>query len=122
MIWFMSAPSRSVGGHAHHRGQDPDMSTAAAEIAGERFARFGFRRPWILCEQRSRGHDHPVRAVAALGRLFGDERGLHSGQPLWCADTFERRDLTVLHARHRQLARAYRLAVDDDGTGAALAE
>ena len=60
-----------------HRAQDPIVRAAAAEMTVERLADLGIGRIGVLRQQRRRRHDHPARAVAALERLLGDERGLH---------------------------------------------
>ena len=68
----IALPRRSL-----HRAQDPIVRAATAEMALERVADLGIGRSGVLRQQRRRRDDHPARAVAALERLLGDERGLH---------------------------------------------
>ncbi len=49
------------------------MGAAAAQITGEGIAYFVVAGIFILRQQRGRGHDHAVDAIAALHRLLVDE-------------------------------------------------
>src|SRR5262245_11843941 len=77
---------------------------------------------WRLVEQRFGRHDHAIRAVAALGRLLGYEGGLHRIGLLGCTESLECRNRVAGGLFDGREARARRLAVDQYGTGAALAE
>src|SRR5258705_7192487 len=72
MVHLPSCLRRALDG-----AQDADMGAAAAFQARQRVADLGVGRPRILVEQRDRGHDPAVEAVAALRHLFLDEGRLH---------------------------------------------
>src|SRR5690606_17315300 len=94
---------------------------APAQHAFHSLADFGIGRVRIPVEQRLRGHDLAVLAVAALRHLLVDPRLLQGMQRAVLRQPFERRDLTA-HLARGQAARAHRDAVDDDRAGAALGE
>src|SRR5262249_13940431 len=64
---FMSGPPHRVGG-AQHGAHDPVMGAAAAQVERQALAHLGIGRMRVAVEQRLRGHDHAVDAVAALRR------------------------------------------------------
>src|SRR6185436_12850237 len=94
----------------------PGVSRAAADVAGDAEANFVFRRVGILVEQRLGHHDHPRRTEAAL-------RAAKLGELLLqrMLDSFDGDDLAAvgLHPEHE--TRIERLAVNQDGAGAAVA-
>src|SRR6185437_12807447 len=75
----------------------------------------------ILVQHCLRRHDLPVLAEAALRRLLVDPRLLERMQLPVRGEPFERRDFAT-HRRRGQYARAYRRAVNDHSTRAALAK
>src|SRR5580700_8069351 len=68
------------------------------------------------------GHDHAVRAIAALGGLFGDEGRLDLVRIFGRAEAFLRRHRAAADLRHRHLAGSDRLALDHHRACAALPE
>src|SRR5579885_305249 len=115
------APSSHPAG-AEHGAQDARVRAAAAEIAGERLLHLGCRRARRLRQQRLRGHHHAVGAVAALGRLLGDESSLQTIGLIGTAEAFEGGDGLALRGACRQQAGAHRFAVHQHRAGAAMAE
>jgi hypothetical protein len=71
-------------------------------------------------EERLRGHDHAVDAVAALHGLFVDERLLQRVGLVHAAEPFERGDRAALDGGDRQHARTHGRAVQMDRARAAL--
>src|SRR5262249_45377462 len=67
-------------------------------------------------------HDHAVGAVAALRRLFGDERALYRVGVLGRPEAFERGDIASGGAAYGELARPGRGFVDQHRACAALPE
>ena len=98
------------------------MRSAPAEIAGESLFDLFQRRVRRLAENGARGHDHAVRAIAALSGLFGDEGGLQGARSFRRSQTFERGDGAARHLFDGRGARAHGLAIDQHRAGAALAE
>src|SRR5262249_57692629 len=74
----------------------------------------------LALEQLGRHHDHAVGAIAALRRLFVDERLLQRVRLLDGAKTLERRDLLVADIPDRRHAGTRRFCVEQYRTGAAL--
>ncbi len=116
--------------HPRHRlGREPArrrlhavIRHAAAQRALHALANLRVGGVRVLVEQRLGGEDLPVLAEAALRHLLVDPRLLHRMQPAVLRQAFERRDLGALHLRHRPDARPHRLALDQHGARAALAE
>jgi hypothetical protein len=98
------------------------MRAAAAQIRLHVRAQILLRRFRIALEQRLRAHDHAGDAVAALRGLVLDERALQRPGMLGGAEAFDRAHVARTDRGDRHQAREGRLAVDDDGAGAALAE
>src|SRR6185437_5605394 len=115
-------PALNIRRRALDGSHDARVGAAAAEILGERRFDLAGARPGVLAEKSGRLHDHAVDAIAALHRLLVDEGLLQPMRLLDAAETFERDDFSVADGGYRQLARAHRLAVDDDRAGAALPE
>src|SRR5215469_13768833 len=109
-------------GGTHRRAHDLDMRAAAAEIVAQRFADLSFRWSRRAQQQRLRGHDHAVEAIAALRGLLVDESLLNGIGMLASAEAFEGHDLAAFAAFDRDHARARCHAVDQHGAGSALAE
>ena len=76
----------------------------------------------VALEQRLGAHDHAGDAVAALRRLLGLEGGGSGPGLRRRCQPFERADLALAQRGDRHQAGEDRLAVDQDGAGAALAE
>src|SRR6185437_12030612 len=108
-------------GGAHRPAHDFEMRAAAAEIVAQRLADLSFR--WSRCaqQQRLRGHDHAVEAIAALRGLLADERVLHGIGMLARAEAFECYDVAAFAPFDRDHAGARSHAVDQHGAGSALA-
>src|SRR5712671_1777414 len=100
--------------------QDAGMGAATAFEARERFTDLRIVRASILLEQRHRGHDPAIEAVAALRHLLFDERCLHFVRLGGAADAGERRDRLASNAVDRGNTGSGRLAVDQHCAGATL--
>src|SRR5688572_6305595 len=98
------------------------MREAAAEHAGERLLQLRVGGARIPVEQRLGAEDHAAEAEAALHGLLVDEGLLYRVRLLGRAEPLERGDVRAADGLHRRDAGPRRLAVDDDGAGAALAE
>src|SRR4051812_18010514 len=72
---FISNPPNRLA-CPHDRTDDAIVSTAAAEIGGERGPHIFLARRRVSFEQIGRRHDHAVDAITALRRLLFDEGGL----------------------------------------------
>src|SRR5262245_22472588 len=101
---------------------DPEMRPAAAEPRRHRLLDLFLGRVRVPLQERRRGHDHPVRAVAALCRLVVDERLLDRMRLLDRAEAFERGHGLVRRGQCRRDARPDRLVAEVDGAGSALGE
>src|SRR6185369_7619706 len=102
-------------------GDDALVRAAAAEVVLQRLPDLALRRAGLPRREERRGlHDHAVDAVAALRRLLLDERLLHQRGLLRRPQPLQRDHLPRAQLRDRQHARAYGLAVDQHGAGAAL--
>src|SRR5882757_6948696 len=116
---FMSAPPRGLG-RAQHRTHDPVMGAAAAEVERQSFAHLLLAGMRLGVENRLGGRDHAVDAVAALGRLLGDEGLLQRMRLFHAAQAFDGDDLGLADLRQRYHAGARRLSIDQDRAGPAL--
>src|SRR3546814_21148732 len=96
----MSAPPDLLCG-ALDGAHDPEMRSAAAEITLQRLLDVAVARIGVFVEQRLRGHDHAVDAVAALRGLLVDEGLLARVRLVDRAEPFERRYLAACRPRHR---------------------
>src|SRR5262249_40395574 len=96
---------------------------AAAKIAAQRVAHFAFRGLWIFPQQSNRAHDHARRAVPALRAHFVDPGLLQRVQLAACrTNAFDGGDLFALSIPRQQHAGINRLAFQQHGASAALAE
>src|SRR5262245_22348141 len=116
---FMIASSRHALLSTLDGAQDRNVRAAAAFEAGERIAQLGVGRLWILLQDRGGGHDPAVDAVAALRHLLFDVGRLQRMRFLGRAQALDRGDALAARRRHRQHARAHRLAVELHGAGPA---
>src|SRR6185437_181631 len=105
-----------------NRAQDPHMGAAATQIGLHLGADLRVGRLRIALQQRLRPHHHAGDAVAALRGLLFHESALDRRRRLDGAEALQRRDLLAFEQQQRRHAGQYRLAVDDHGAGAALAE
>ena len=110
-----------VGGRVEHRIDDLVVPRAAAQHAAQRHldltaAGFGIALQQRLCRQQ-----HAGRADAALGGVVAQEGALQGRQPVFASQAFDRYYAAPCQARCRQQAGADRVAVEQDGTGAAVA-
>ena len=85
-------------------------------------ANLGVRGVGILLQQRLCAHDHAWYAIAALRGLLVHEGTLQRPGMLNRAEPLECRDLLASEHLDRDDAGKHRLAIDDHGAGAALAE
>src|ERR1700694_3990378 len=85
----------------------------------QRLLDFCLARIRIAVEQRLGRHHHAVAAIAALAGLLLDERTLQRVQLVERAEAFDGSE-PPRDRRHRGYARAYALAADQHGAGAAL--
>jgi hypothetical protein len=98
------------------------MRAAAALQASQPVADVGLGGVRLVAQQRRRGHDPAVQAIAALRRLLMDEGRLQRVRVFRRADAGEGDDLGGADLGDRQRAGALRRAVDMHGAGAALAQ
>src|SRR5262249_56103084 len=98
------------------------VAGAAAEVAGQCLSDLITRRERVSFQQRPRSQQHARRAVAALGSAELGERLLERVQLRGAAHPFHSRDLAVVELDREEEAAQLWLAVDQDGTGAALAQ
>src|SRR2546423_14772199 len=104
------------------RFDDLRVAGAAADVTGDGEADLLFARPRIRVEQRLRHHDHARRAEAALRAAVADEALLQRVQLAVLAEAFDRLQRRAMRLHREDEARAHRLAVQDDGAGAAVAD
>src|SRR5216684_4461951 len=81
------------GGHVEDRSDDLVVTGAAAKIAGQPVADFGFGRIGVLGEQRARRHQEARRADAALECGHLDELLLQGMQLVAVGHAFDGLDL-----------------------------
>src|ERR1700682_2357877 len=86
----------------------------------ERLLDVGLARFRVATEQRLRGHDHSVAAIAALTGLFANERALQHTRLSRRAQPLDRRDPALAGAADGIHARALFDPVDEHTAGAAL--
>src|SRR5215831_5732119 len=91
---------------------DPVMGSASTEVAGECVLDPRRIRLRLARKQGGGGHDHAVRAIAALGSLLGDEGRLDLVRILRRAEAFLRSHRAAADPRHGRLAGSDRLALD----------
>src|SRR5262245_25488610 len=96
------------------------MRAAAALEAGQRLLDLRVARFFGPLEERGRGHDPAVEAVAALLHLFFDEGLLHRVRLLRRAEASQGDDLAIAHGRERRHTGAHGLPVHVHGARAAL--
>ena len=111
---------RLVGRTCFEHGlNDADITGAAAKVAGERRTDTRLIAVGLGGEQCVGGHQHARRAETALQSVMTAERSLQRRQRVAVGKTFDRFDAGAvsLHSKHQAAAR--RLAVDNNGTGAA---
>src|SRR6516164_2077059 len=101
---------------------DPVMGSASTEVAGECVLDPRRIRLRLTRKQGGAGHDHAIRAIAALGGLLGDERRLDLVKVLGRAEAFLRRHRAAADPRHGRPAGSDRLALDYHRACAALPE
>src|SRR6516164_1573864 len=98
------------------------MRPAAAEVLLQRPPDLGLARARIRVEQRLRGDGDARDAVAALGRLLGDERALERGQPPARGEAFDGGDLAPGERADRSGAALHGAAVAEHRARATLLE
>ncbi len=103
-----------------HRGAHARIGPAAADVR-HLCVNVGVGRMRIVREERDRRHDLPRLAIAALRRVGFDPGLLHRVQ-LLLAEALDCQDRLVGGLADRRDAGSCRLAVDDDGAGAAQSD
>src|SRR6516165_8702963 len=98
------------------------MRPAAAFETGKPVADLLLRGVGGVAQQRRRGHDPAIEAIAALRHLLDNESRLQRVRMFGRAEPSERRHLGPRRRRYRQRALPRRRAVDMDGAGPALRE
>jgi hypothetical protein len=98
------------------------MGTAPTELISEGILDVLVARIAIAIQQGFGGHDHAVRAVAALGGLLVDESSLQRMRLLQRAQSLESGDRISPDVSERDGARPGELSADQRGTSTALAE
>src|SRR5712691_5218411 len=98
------------------------MTAAAAKGTVERLLDIVIAGMAVLVEQNLRGHDDAVHAIAALRRLFFDERRLQGMKASCASRTLQRRDLSVRGRAHGHRARSDGLPIHLHRAGTALPE
>src|SRR5207248_4217143 len=101
------------------RSDDIGVAGAAADIAGEPLTDLTFRSRALPQDQIARGDQHCRSAVAALQRVMLVKTPTQRIDHAVARKAFDRRDLALVAGDREQQARARRLAVDEDGAGAA---
>src|SRR3954454_6819073 len=101
---------------------NPHVRAAAAEICVHMLANLSVCRRAVCGQERVRAHDHAGDAIAALGSLLLDEGALQRARRVFRPEPLECGDLAPLQNGDGRQAREDRLAVDNDGASAALAE
>ena len=102
--------------------EDLLIAGAAAQVSGERLADLVARRVGVLVEQRLRRDQEARRAVAALRGAEVGEGLLQRMQAAVGHQAFDGLDLAAVALDAEDQAREHRLAVEQHGAGAALAE
>src|SRR5262249_8609079 len=104
-----------------HRGHDPIMRAAAAEVPGQRLGDLGAAWVWIAIQQRLGADQDPGQAIAALTGLQLDECGLQRVRLIRRAEPLDRGDSLADEVTDLELARGSLLPIDQHRTGPALA-
>src|SRR4051812_2615271 len=105
------------------RIDDARVAGAAADVAREPEADLGFARRRVFVQQRLRHHQNPRRAEPALGAAKPDEAVLQRmKRAIGRLQAFDRIDARALGLDAEHEARIHRLAVEDDGAGAAVSD
>src|SRR5437879_6605469 len=119
-VTWVWAPISRLLRRAMDRGADALVGAAAADVR-HRGVDVGVARAAVLGEQRCRGHELAVLAVAALRHVLGDPGPLHGVAPAR-RQPFDRGHALPGHRRDRHHAGAHRSAVEMYGAGAALGD
>src|ERR1700751_2978617 len=119
-ILVMIAPSTHHRRCALDRAQDAHVGAAAALEAGERVLDLRLGRLLVLIEERGRGHDPAIDAIAALRHLLFDVSRLHRMRLFRRAPAGERCDLAPADRRDWRNARADGLTIEMHRASAAL--
>ena len=122
MVMVMTCPSSGGLGCALDGRADALLCAATAQVAIERFVDLSVAWVAVLGEQRGACHHHAVGAVAALNGLCIDEGLLNAAGLAVDHQAFEGGDRSPLDGGNRNRAGPHDLAIEMDGTGAALRE
>src|SRR5712692_5848215 len=119
----LGARSRATG--ESHGRDDVLVTSAAAQIPGERLADLALVRIGMVAQERDQRHEDARRAEAALQPVSLAECGLERMQriapPRAVRQTLDCRDVVSIRLDGEHQAGAYRLAVQQHRTGAAHA-
>src|SRR5436305_231995 len=118
---FVRAKSNGCMLRLPDRGNDADVTAAAADVAAHPLADLvvGIRVPFA--QQRDGGADLPRGAVAALETVIADEGGLHRIEAAAGGEAFDRDDRLILMHRRERDAGVDAPAVDEHGACATCA-
>src|SRR5689334_2359336 len=118
-------PSLLPGGHLLGRPldrlDDVVVAGAPAEVAFQLVTDLLLARRRVALQHLAGGHDHARRAEAALQTVLLPEALLDGMQLTVLGQALDRGDLGAVGLHGEQGARLHRLAVHEDGAGAALA-
>src|SRR5688500_12682251 len=114
-----TVPLSHLAGGLLHRLDDPQISRAAAEVAGERLPQLVVARVWMLPQEGLHGHQEARRAEPALERMRLVERTLERVEGAVGGQPFDRPEAAAVRLHREREAGAHRDAVELDGAGAA---
>src|SRR5262245_26258506 len=109
----------SIRSRVENGGDDPLITSAAAEVSGELLAHPGLVGVRLAPQQVERGQHHAWRAKAALQAMIAAKCLLQWMQLGTARQRFDGGDLSVAHLDREHQARAHRRAVKQEGAGAA---
>src|SRR6185295_4954015 len=112
-----AARPRRRGGF--HRIDDGVVAGAAAVVAGQVFADFGARWPWVAFEQRGGRQQHAGRTVAALAGVAEDEGVLQVADFFGVGEALDGLDTGAVERSRQHQAAAHDAAVDPHRAGPA---
>ena len=98
------------------------MRAAAAQVVLQCVADLQVAGLWVGRQQRHRGHQHAVQAIAALGGLGGDKGALHRVQHAIFGQTVQRGDFAPKHRTHRHHAGARGQTIHQHRAGTAFTQ
>src|SRR5262245_3092140 len=109
-----------ISGRPFDRLDDVHIARAATDVALDRLANFRLARARVGIEEVLRGHQHPGRAVAALEGVRVAECLLERVELSVLREPFDRVDRGAVGLDREHHAALDRIAVVEDGAGAAI--